>query len=170
MITRSRSRALARVSVRKTALGARYKHVPVARCGDVSVARRGHVPNARRGNKPVRLPRSTQVARSNRAVCVRGPAALFGCDDAVYRRPSVSDGAVSSGRLGRGTSLSPLAATGSRIKSLSHARRAGAAERPSASGDVFCFAGRDAEEPKDAPEGFQGGLKPNPKPFQGGGG
>ena len=153
VIARSWPRALARVSVRRTALVARRKDLPVARRGDVPVARRGDVPVARRVDVPVRVPRSTQVARRvrtpsfarrevrggvrrERAVCARGPAALFRCDGAVPRRPSVSDGAVSLGRLGRGASLSPLAA-GSRTQSLSHARRARVAERPSVCGDVF---------------------------------
>ena len=53
-MTRSWSRALARVSVRRTALVARRRDVPVARRVDVPVARREEVPFG--------APGSTQVA------------------------------------------------------------------------------------------------------------
>ena len=71
VITRSWSRALARVSVRWMALVARRRDVPIACRVHVPVARCGNVPIARRGDVPVRVPGSTQVARRVRAPSLR---------------------------------------------------------------------------------------------------
>ena len=105
---------------------------------DAPVARRKTRRFACRKTRRLRAGRRTGCAPCARA----GPSVLFPWRRAeprsvVRRGRRVADGAGSPSRLGRGASLSPLAATGKSTQHLSHARRARVAVRPSVCGDVF---------------------------------